>query len=71
VVSLSFDGSILAYSGFTVNPLLKIFLKEFFPSLEQVVKMPEEIPRIDRELQEIEKEEEDLAQQIRDELRME
>lgn len=33
--------------------------------------MPEEIPRIDRELQEIEKEEEDLAQQIRDELRME
>ena len=33
--------------------------------------MPEEKPRIDRELQEIEKAEEDLAQQIRDELRME
>ena len=33
--------------------------------------MPEKSPRIDRELQEIEKEEEDLAQQIRDELRME
>lgn len=33
--------------------------------------MPEEKPGIDRELERIEKEEEDLAQQIRDELRME
>lgn len=32
--------------------------------------MPEKNPGIDRELQEIEKAEEDLAQQIQDELRM-
>lgn len=33
--------------------------------------MPDEKSRIDRELQRMEKEEEDLAQQIQDELRME